>query len=848
MTHDPTTAEELRRRRWPEVETILDAALDLAPAERPALLDRRCGGDVVLRREVERLLAGCEDAPDFLARPVHEHAALLLAEGAAGAPDRDPFRGRRLGPWLLEDRLGEGGMGVVYRGRRADGDYRQEVAVKLAPGVLLSRELKDRFHAERQLLAGLRHPHIAPLLDGGATAEGIPYLVTELVDGEPVDRYCEIRDLDLHARLRLFLQVCSAVEHLHRNLIVHRDLKAANILVDLEGRAHLLDFGIAKLLDAAGAGGATRAGRQPMTPEWAAPEQVRGEAVTTAADVYALGLLLYRLLVGRAPTASAAGGPPPPPSEVAPGRRRRELHGDLDAITLAALDPDPEERYPSAAELAADLRRHLDGLPVEVCPRSFRYRLGKLVRRHRAAAALAALLGVSLVTGVAGVAWQARAARQERDAARREGRRAQRTAAFLEGLFAAADPFGESGRELSVRELLRRGAEQVRQEQGDAETRAALLASLGRSLQHLGASVDAAAVHRRALALRRAHFGATSPEAAWSVVDLAESLAPQGRGAEAEALLRDAVRILRARAPGSWALANALNFLAVQRLGRPDAEPLLREALTLAGRLRGTHPGFEATVLNNLSVHDDLVGQNDESLALLRRAIAAERDVYGDTHPNLARMESNLAIRLQARGRLDEAEASYRRALAVLGRTVAAGHPVWVGPLTSLGHLLLKEGKVDAAAPMLELAVAIAREQLPPDNFQRLAAETNRASLELAGGDLEDAERAYRGVLERMQVVAGTDHAGTARLRSLLGETLRREGRLDEAEVLLRGALANQRGPAARPAAVAETLESLAAVLRATGRADEGAGLERAAAALQPGGAPAAPPGPEARR
>ena len=833
---DTMTGRDTHRRRWSELEEILDALLDLPPDRRAARLAERCRGDAELEAAARRLLAACEVDDDFLA--AGPAAALPRRNGAPAGPPAagsDPFRGRRLGAWTLDERLGEGGMGVVYRAHRHDGAFRQEAAVKLAPGVLLSDELRQRFEGERQLLARLRHPHVARLLDGGTTADGIPYLVTELVDGEPVDRHCERRGLGLADRLRLLLQVCAAVDYLHRHLVVHRDLKPSNILVDRDGRAVLLDFGIAKLLAGDAASDTTRTGRQPLTPGWAAPEQLAGEPVTTAVDVYALGALLRRLLVGPGDPREEVAREWRRPSDVAAPGLARRLRGDLDAVAMTALAAEPTDRYSSAAELAADLRRHLEGRPVHARPPSAVYRLGRLVRRHRVASALAAGLAATLVAGSAVVMAEAGTARHERDAARREGRRAERTAAFLEGLTEDADPFGDSGRELTARQLLERGARRVDRLPGDAATRAALLASLGRSLQHLGESAAAADLHRRALALRQRHFGLTSREASTSMADLAASLAALGRPAVAVGLLRPAIANLRWTAPRSWPLADALNTLAVLQLDQPRAaSQLLREALALTDSVDGSHPGFCATVLNNLSICEDHAGHQDRSLALLRRAIAEERRVYGDRHPNLARMESNLGIRLEAAGELDAAENAFGRAIGILGRCVAADHPALVEPLTSLGHLLLAEGRTAAAAAPVERAAAIATSRLAPASFQRLAAEANRASLQLARGDLARAERAYRDLLQRMAAAAGPHHPGTARLRSLLGETLRREGRLDAAEPLLRAALVDQRGGAVRATARAATLESLAELLRASGRDAEGRRLQSAAADLAP--------------
>jgi eukaryotic-like serine/threonine-protein kinase len=413
-------------RTWRRLDQLFGEVSEIPAARREDWLRALAPDDQPLAEELRSLLSAHDRGGDFLEEMV------AGAERALGAYPEPDLLGRRIGAYCLVRLLGRGGMGAVYLAERADDAFHQRVAVKLLPWALATPEARHRFRVERQTLAALAHPHIARLLDGGETADGLPYLVMEYVEGEPIDQYCRARELDLEQRLRLFREVCGAVEHAHRNLVVHRDLKPANILVTDAGEVKLLDFGIAKLLPGAQAGAAspvTQAGRLLWTPLFASPEQVRGEPVTTSTDVYGLGLLLFRLLVGAHPFRLATGSPvevvrmvcdrPPPRPSVAavkggaglslPALRRR-LRGDLDNIVLMALRKEPERRYASVERLSEDVRRHLEQRPVRARRDTLLYRASKFARRHRAGLAAAALVLASLVGGLLATSRQARIA------------------------------------------------------------------------------------------------------------------------------------------------------------------------------------------------------------------------------------------------------------------------------------------------------------------------------------------------------------------------------------------------------------------------------------------------------
>jgi tetratricopeptide (TPR) repeat protein/predicted Ser/Thr protein kinase len=405
--------------RWSRVSEILAEVLDLPDQERAARLADVCSRQPALRTEVLALFQELRSAEDFLEQPVAAPADLFpaTAEGAFGS-------------YRVLETLGEGGMGVVYLAERSDGQFTRQVAVKRIGSVAPGPELLRRFRDERQILARLDHPNIAHLLDAGVDAFGVPYLVMEYVDGVPVSSWCRETQRPLRERLDLYLKVCAAVQNAHQNLVIHRDIKPGNILVTAAGEPKLLDFGIAKMLGNEAAGEVTRTINRALSLDYASPEQVRGEAVTTASDVYSLGVLLYELLADVRPY--DAGGKsltdavravceqtPAPPSRVAPAERRSRLAGDLDAIVAKAIEKAPADRYASVAELAADVRAHLDDLPVKAQRPSFGYVARKFARRHRTATAVAAGIAILVAAGVAAVVWQSRIAQRERVRAER---------------------------------------------------------------------------------------------------------------------------------------------------------------------------------------------------------------------------------------------------------------------------------------------------------------------------------------------------------------------------------------------------------------------------------------------
>ncbi len=705
---------------WRRVEEVFHAALERPAAERRRFLDEVCAGDPALRAEVEELLAAETGAREGWIEDAIR-GALALADGDAPAEEIPAA----IGPYRVLRPLGRGGLSDVYLAERTEEGVRVEVAVKVVRRGLDTRDVLARLRRERWILARLDHPNIARLIDGGSTESGAPYFVLEAIDGEPIDRYCESRQLEVAARLELFRAVCAAVAHAHRNLVLHRDLKPSNVLVTPEGVPKLLDFGIAKVLDPEHSEEApptrTEAGLRLFTPAYASPEQVRGLPLTTATDVYSLGVLLYRLLTGRSPyqvtgrhaeeveRAVWEADPPRPSAAVTDPRRSRRLAGDLDTIVLKALRKEPERRYASAAELADDLRRHLAGLPVRARPDTAAYRLSTFVRRHRRALAAAAA-GLVLAASLAG--FHTVRLTEERNRARVEAASKARVLEFLVSLFEESDPSRSRGRDLTAREILERGAARIGEGLGDEpEARATLLDVLGRVHQSLGLYDTAEDQLREGLRLRTAALGADHPEVAASLNNLGDLLYERGDTEEAERLVRNALEIRRAAlGPDHETVAESLNDLAALALARGDvetAEDLLGQALALRRGLFGDdHPRTAASLRNLAAVLHQ--GERDFAAAepLYREALAIQRRHLGGADPQVAVTLVNLARLLDESGDGAAAEPLYREALAIQRRVLGDGHPDVLWTMNNLGALLARLGRREEAERLYREALA----------------------------------------------------------------------------------------------------------------------------------------------
>ncbi|MBV8570403.1 MAG: serine/threonine protein kinase [Acidobacteriaceae bacterium] len=782
--------------RWQQVDSLFQQLLEQDVSERTAFLNEACGDDPELQNAVKRLLAHDDKPLGSLKTPVDEAAREVT------------LIGRRIGSYVLLRVLGEGGMGRVFLAARADDQYQQLVAVKLMhSGMWQSETMLQRFQRERQILASLNHPNIARLLDGGMTSDGSPYLVMEYVAGTPIDEYCRGKRLSIKAKLELFRTVCLAVEYAHKNLVVHRDIKPANVLVSEEGTPKLLDFGIAKLLDPDHDGQMppkTRPTERLMTPEYASPEQLTGESITTATDVYGLGVLLYELLAGEHPYAEQTANPiemarricevdPRPPSAVAlPSPDRAHLHGDLDAITLKALEKDSARRYGLPSDLAADISRYLNNQPVLARPATAAYRARKYVRQHRIGVSMAAFLAVVLLSFAVAQSFELRRTRRERD-------RADRVTELMTSMFRVSDPSEARGNEIRAREILDKASTTIASGLSqDPELEAQMMHVVGTVYSSLGLYSRSEALLRQAAEIRRRVLGASSAATLTSMYELAGVLKSESRYAEAEKLSRETLGARRSLLGSEHRdtlesisqLASILN-----KEGRfREAEKLHREVNEKATRVFGPHDrGVRRRAMRGLAIDLAYEGKLAESERVLRELLESDRRALGRDHPDVLADMNNLAAALQREEKWGEAEKMYLELLPEFRRVNGPEHPYTLLIMGNLGDLLFNEKRYVEAEKLLQETLEIKRRVLGPEHDSTLITAGMLAADLQAEGQYSAAEKLFRKTLEMMRQTLGESHSNYLGTLYELGDLLRHEGRYAEAEQVLTADLKGRR-------------------------------------------------------
>lgn len=818
---------EMNLEKWAKVKEIFNAALELSATDRENFVESTCGADETLLFEVKSLLDAEKDAKEFIESPAFSPVTKLVNEA------RNSSRlGQIVGAYKLEKEIGRGGMGAVYLGSRADREFHKQAAVKLIKRGFDTDEIVRRFRHERQILATLDHPNITRLIDGGATEDGLPYLVMDYVEGLPLTKYADEKRLSIEERLNLFLQICAAVQYAHQNLVVHRDLKPSNILVTGEGAPKLLDFGIAKLVspnDSSGTMEKSLTMTHAMTPEYASPEQILGNPVTTASDIYSLGVVLYELLTGQRPIRLTSRSQdelskiitdtsPPKPSEADVLRRAdaplggndesktsagkvplamparlpfslSQLKGDLDNIVLMAMRKEPSRRYSSVEQFAADIKRYLNGLPVIAREDSFSYRAAKFVQRNKTGVAAGAGIAVSLIAGIFATLRQSRIARRERDHALQEAEKAEKINKFLQKMLNSADP-RVAGKDVKVVQVLRLAAQSLNKDLADQpEIAADLQTTIGLTYLSLGLNEQAEPHLKNSLETRRRIFGETARETALSLNNFARLLQAKGELKKAEPLYREAIEILRRYGSETEietaSVLHNYGYLVMLRGEHLQGIRMHEEELKIRRRYLGDNHPETAQTMDRLGNAFRMMGDLKTAEVFHRRAFEIFHDSYGDEHPDVAKSLLSL-VGVVHHFESDEAERLCQEALRIQRKLLGENHPDVAWTLYNFAYLSIQKNDAEKASRYAEEALRLRGANLGDEHPVISSSYLVLGRARMAQGNLPAAEKFLRESLKLRRGTLPADHWLVATAKTVLGECLNLRGEREIAENLLR--------------------------------------------------------------
>ena len=792
--------------QWHVVDELFQAALDMSAEERAAFIQKLAEGDRTVHDEVLSLLDAM-DTDSVLDEDAGALSGPLWTEFARSIVDDELDgkalkRGSRVGPYTITGELGRGGMAVVYEASRDFGPMKQRFALKVIKRGADTDEVVSRFSVERQILASLNHPNIARLHDGGVSEDGRPYFVMEYVDGTPIVDYARENELTVSERLRLFVDVCAAVQYAHRNLVVHRDLKPSNILVTHDAQPKLLDFGIAKVMAADSDQIKTQTGSFWLTPDYASPEQVRGLTVTTSSDVYGLGVVLYELLTGRRPFVFSRRDPielrrmicethPEKPSVAvhrdlpgdrghkrlvrfmdrrpwSPERVARELKGDLDTIVMKALRKEPERRYESAEALVADIRRHLSGRPVKARPDSAGYRVKKFARRNVRPLSLSA---AALILSIGFTFYHTASVTRQRNIAQQQAEKSNQVASFMSGLLGELRPNESAGGTIRVEDILAHGVDKVNRDLvRQPDVQAQVYDLIGNIYEEYGHYDEAVRVLRQAVELNKATFGADSPESSRTLALLGWTLHKRGETALGERYLLQALAIQQ-RTPG------------------------------MEGEVTTTR-----TSLGWIYYDGDQLQRAEDTF---REVLEARRRLTGEQDLGVAAAYGNLGYILRTQKRFAEAEPYYRSALRIV-RGLYSEHTELAGALHGLGTLLVANGELEEAQPFIVDGLAMRRRLFGAEHPQVAESLSNLGSLYQDLGRYAEAEASLQEALAMRQRLFSAEHRTVANSLNLLGWLYYRWKQYEKAEPLMVEAIRQYRKVAGqRHSSVAAALNKL---------------------------------------
>ncbi|MBK8467516.1 MAG: serine/threonine protein kinase [Chloracidobacterium sp.] len=785
---------------WQKVDEGIAAVIEIGTVLRSAWLDKFCAGDDDLKSEIESLLAFEGDAASFLELPFGPHAAALLDSDSNGCA------GKAFGNYDVIREIGEGGMGTVFLARRNDGEFDRLVALKIIRQSIVGSRMIESFRRERQILASLNHANIALLLDGGVSQTGEPFLAMEYIDGEPISDFVRNNNLSVSERVRLFVKVCSAVAYAHRNLVVHRDIKPGNILVTAAGEPKLLDFGLAKLTrdDLSGDTAETQTAFRALTPAYASPEQLRGDAINTASDVYSLGVVFYELLTGSRPfnfdgksldeiikTVTAI--EPPLPSANSPSSGPDpQLKGDLDNIALMALRHEPERRYESVEQLVGDIEKYLKGLPVSARPNTVRYRAGKYINRHKVAVLAASLILLSLIGGIVVSLWQVQIAQREKE-------KAQSVSAFLNETLKYSNPFLNSvrkiGHETTVNEVLDEAARKLENGQFDSspEIKAELESTVASIYFGQGKYQPAYEHLEQHITLVKNLYGENDPKVIEASLMWASLLFYRGETDKAEETFRQYLPLLQNESQKGNITADSVagninGFAAVCRTNGKsrEAETLFRKILDLTPQLSERGRSAVATARSTLASTIADQGRFDEALGTARDAVDEYRQRSETDSPNYGFSLTVLGGFLTDKGDYDEADKDLKDAETIF-RGLLSPSTLWLGDnLRNQSISLYEQGKYTEAMDKAEEALKIYNESFGKhyDNYPTTLIV--KGLILTKTGQLQEGEKILREAVQLRTESLPNEHFWVALADRALGENLMIQKRFAEAEPLLK--------------------------------------------------------------
>jgi serine/threonine-protein kinase len=800
----------MNSERWEKIGIIFDEALKLSEPERSNFIKSACGHDIEMINEVRSLIEADSNVPSVLK---------AQAADAINIRSHINYEGKIIGNYKVIKQIAEGGMGSVFLAERADGQFEQKVALKIIKPGMNSNEIIKRFLSERQILARLQHPNIAKLLDGGLTDDNLPYFTMEYVEGEPIDEYCDKNNLSVEERLKIFITVCSAIQYAHHNLVIHRDIKPSNIMIKKDGTVKLLDFGIAKVLseDTLNEGeNLTQTGLHVMTPEYASPEQIKSEHVTTSTDIYSLGLVLYELLTGEKVHNIKNYSPvemekaicytqPQKPSGIIksvqtkdkikadqisikrntlPDKLKKKLSGDLDNICLTALRKEPENRYSSVEQFKGDIENFLEERPVTARQSTINYRTKKFILRHKVAVVSSLLIFLIVASLTTFYTFQLK---QERDTAQAEADKANEVSGFLKNIFKVSDPYNARGDTITARELLDKGAEKInRSLSNQPEVKAELLDLIGQVYLNMGMYNKADSLIKKGLAIRE-KFDKTGTDIENSLNSLSNVYLFKGEYSKAAAVLKRAVSLhesLSQKDDSAYTstLSNlAWSYYATGKYLKSDSTYIY--LINILKKKYGIKNEFMLTQMNNLALNYHEEGKYEKSDSLFQITLNLEKSVYGNKpHPELSTTMYNYGELLRDKGNYTKAEEMFKSALAMDLKLHGPVNPDVAYSTQGLASFYLAEGHYNEAHKLFRRALEI-REKLLGKNHPDVAYSIYNVGLVYRDEQKYDSSKTYfEKSLAMHKKLNGPTHKSVAICLNMLGFINYKEGKYKLAE------------------------------------------------------------------